>query len=138
MFQVGDLFDKVPGPLTECTFVNASAETAQDWFRVVGLQQKKAPEKMAWFGNLVIRCIWIGVTYIKATPYIGTNFRLGVEVRMPPRIKVALVAAREPIIIAPPSSANSLAVTSAVNFGFFAFGVSALDFVAIFVLTLCK
>jgi hypothetical protein len=80
LFQVGDHFDEVPGPLTECTFIDASTETAEDWFRVVGLQQKKAPEKMAWFGNLVIRCIWIGVTDIKATPYVGTNFRLSVEV----------------------------------------------------------
>lgn len=48
--------------------------------------------------RVVIWCIGIGIIDIKMIPYIGTNFRLSIEVGMPSRIvKVTLVAAGEPI-----------------------------------------
>jgi hypothetical protein len=59
LFKVRDLFDEVPGPLTESVFIDASTEAAKDWFRLIRLEKKEAPEKMTGLGNPVIWCIQV-------------------------------------------------------------------------------
>jgi hypothetical protein len=59
LFKVRDLFNEVPGPLTESVLIDASTETTEDWLCLICLEKKEAPKKMTGLSNPVIWCIQV-------------------------------------------------------------------------------